>query len=202
MVGALLLFGMSHIGIAAQEATPSPTELTCTIPPREAAFFETIQGTPVVPDANRAPLIDAYRSSDQPATAEQVAELQETMDQFIACYNAGDYARLFALFSDGYWQREVGDLPARAGEFVRMIQTTSQTTSVRISDEKREGPTIVVDARTLPDGRLAALVHYDVDQAPDDGIDLIVFTKIGDLWLIDEVVTDVGSDLATPQLGQ
>jgi hypothetical protein len=188
-----LALGSTHL-IAAQDATPTTAELSCTVPPRDTAFFETIQGTPVVPDANHEALIEAYRASTQyPESAHAVA-VQAAIDMFDACANSGDFARLASLFSDSFWHREVRDVPARAEAFQSEVEASPSPIPAA---QQMESITIG-EIRELPDGRLAILVRFEIPQADDGEIQLIIFTRMGDRWLIDEVILGVDDDLATP----
>ena len=95
-----------------------------------------------------------------PADPEIVASVNATAEQLIACYNAGDLRRLFALYSEGYlytvWGGFAGPNPSReqVREAIRfMARPVPQSLGDRISLIS------VQDVQELADGRVMAVLN-------------------------------------------
>jgi hypothetical protein len=108
-----------------------------------------------------------------------VAEISATWRQFVACINAGDQARMFALFSDDMVRRQlVVDIAFGVTEDALFAFLAA--TPVPLPD-----PSVPVvpfdDARVLPDGRVAVVGPGELGRG-----DVRIFVKEGDRWLIDD----------------
>ena len=183
---SLLMVGPPEAG--AQEGTPAtdldvPAAAECTVEPRSedelrALFREAAAATPVLesPEASPTP---AVPPTGDPADAQTVAEISATWRQFVACINAGDQARMFALFSDDMVRRQlVVDIAFGVTEDALFAFLAA--TPVPLPD-----PSVPVvpfdDARVLPDGRVAVVGPGELGRG-----DVRIFVKEGDRWLIDD----------------
>ena len=199
LVVGLLVLG-STVADAAKGptlATPpgTPTSEPCRVVPRSAAFFQELATTaaarPPSPTASPAPLI---LPEGDPVTAETVVAITATMEAVVACSNAGDFARTAALFTDDFWRREV----RFAGAAVSVANTVASPPAP-VSTEQRERLVDIWGERILPDGRVGALV---VLSRPSDAVtdaDFVVFEKVNDRWLVDEVITGIAEVRGTPE---
>jgi hypothetical protein len=117
-----------------------------------------------------------------------VAQISTLYQQLIACLNAGDYLRAYALYSDDYLERNLSD------ELLDHLQATP----VPVEASQQSTFNSVVDARTLDDGRLAALVSTGNPQSGE----ILLFTILqrqDDRLLIDEEqVIQAAGPAATP----
>lgn len=104
-----------------------------------------------------------------------------TIDLAVSCFNAGDFARSSALFTDSYWRREIGELAVKADSFARQV-----TGPVVPPSEQMEHRASLSDARLLTDGRIAGVFRWDQRQL-DEG-QLVAFLEVDGRWLFDEVI--------------
>ncbi len=182
---SLLVVGPPEAG--AQESTPAtgldvPAAAECTVEPRSEdelrALFREAAATPVLesPEASPTP---AVPPTGDPADAQTVAEISATWRQFVACINAGDQARMFALFSDDMVRRQlVIDIAFGVTEdalFAFLAATPVPLPDASVPIES------FTDARVLPDGRVAVVGPGELGRG-----DVRIFVKEGDRWLIDD----------------
>ncbi|MDP9359303.1 MAG: hypothetical protein M3R02_29260 [Chloroflexota bacterium] len=114
---------------AAQETTPVagpevPDPALCQVPPRtEAALLALLAGTPMagtpVAGTPTSELPASVAGEDllpagTPANAATIAGITATARELIACNNAGDLARVFALYTDDLVRMAFGGDPAAA----------------------------------------------------------------------------------------
>ncbi|MDQ3694570.1 MAG: hypothetical protein M3464_13235 [Chloroflexota bacterium] len=95
-----------------------------------------------------------------PADPEIVASVTATAREMVACYNAGDLRRLFALYSEEYlyrvWGGFAGPNPSRA-ELAQTLDFISRPAPQ--PEASRLAFIAVEDVRELPDGDVSAIVH-------------------------------------------
>jgi hypothetical protein len=119
-----------------------------------------------------------------PPDPETVAAVIATAEEFVACINAADFPRLFALLTGtGLWQ--VGETPPFfSEEDVRAIYAAAP------EDFRPSLPATLVavtDVATLDDGRVGAFaVPDDPTAAPRLTTGYLIFARSGERWLIDE----------------
>ena len=149
----------SPSSLAAQSGTASADSRaagSCTsVEPRGAEFFQSLAGTPAAAtedgsgsqaaDATPTPFAMPEGETADEATAAEVGALYE---QLIACVNAGDFLRVYALYSDDYVQRNLSE------ELLSTLPATPVPSEQSMQSEFGG----VLDARVLDDGRIAALV--------------------------------------------
>ena len=175
-------------GAGAQAGTPAagfevPAAVECTVEPRSAdelrALFREAAATPVAasPDASPTP---AVPPTGDPADAQTVAEINATWRQFIACINAGDLARTFAILSDDKVRGDfVLDIAAGASEDDLIAYLTA--TPVPLPPDQSAPFFPYEDVRVLDDGRVAVIGPGEMGQG-----EVLIFVKEGDRWLVDE----------------
>ena len=187
VVFAMLTVGSFDTGAAAasqsSDASPvSPTE--CTVPPRSrASLVALIESAPGVARAlvSGTPVATpAPPTGGSSVDAETTERVTAAAREFLACYNAGDLARLFALYSDDYLFAIWGGLgepdasEANVAEQLRQLETTQP-----LPEEQQISLESVADVRMLSDGRVVATVTNSRKRS------LAVFVKVGDRYLVD-----------------
>jgi hypothetical protein len=187
IVALVSLLVVGGPGAGAQEGTPAagldvPSAAECTVEPRSEdelrALFREAAATPVLdsPEASPTP---AVAPTGDPADEQTVAEISATWRQFIACINAGDQARMFALFSDDMVRRQLF-VDIAFGVTEDALFDFLAATPVPLPD-----PSVPVvafaDARVLGDGRVAVVGPGELGRG-----DVRIFVKEGDRWLIDD----------------
>lgn len=187
--------------VAAQETTPvavpvTPDPAACRSEPRTIDELYALLGTPVptasdtelsvsTPAAGPAPV---SLPAGEPADSATVGAITATIVEAYACFNAGDYLRAFALYSDEALQRF-----AEQGPFTKDIAAFFLATPEAFPEDFRSSVLAVRDVRVLPDGRVGALVDTDDPTSLPEGtdVDFVVFVEQGDRYLIDEEITDL-----------
>lgn len=209
---ALLLVAVAAFTIPvvarAQNATPvaspvgspfAPAPEECTVEPLTIDRLTQLMGTPVAgvatdasAEASPTPFV---MPEGQEADEATVAAITAAAREYIACLNAGDYARALALYSD----RGLRDLFAEAianGATAQQI-LDSLGTAQPLPQDQQNLLYGVDDVRVLPDGRIAALIIGDNLAEPGPpGPALIYYVQVDGRWLIDGVVRT--PDIVTP----
>jgi hypothetical protein len=115
-----------------------------------------------------------------PADEQTVAEINATWRMFVACLNAGDQARMFALYSDAMVRRQlVVDIGFGVTEDA-LFDFLAATPSPLAAGQ---GAPFVpfADALDLSDGRVATIGPGDEGHST-----VRVFARQGDHWVIDD----------------
>lgn len=117
------------------------------------------------------------------AAADASTEDQVTaaIRQLVACANAGDILRRWALATDDYIRRTLTAYASAQGEAVERLLD-------RLIAEGSGGPSampIVREVRTLGEGRAAALLEFPASDG-NQPTTVAVFVKEGTRWLLDE----------------
>jgi hypothetical protein len=176
---------------AAQEATSQPTldvprPEECTVAPRTVDELQALFARPATPTAAPASPIPATLPIGLPVDPATADAVKSAIRLFIACFNAGDFWRQMATYSDRYVQvylqayldpatginQEIYDLYATP----RPIESEHQSALIEIGEIVQE-----------PDGRVATIVTAD-DPSDDiaPGQTLVYLVKNGDRWQIDD----------------
>ncbi len=187
----------------AQEATPTAADLPvapdpalCQVEPRPLAFFEQYVGTPAaMPDAtpNATPIedgaaavegtVDAFVPPEgEPADPATVDALVATAVEIVACFNAGDLPRAFALYTDDLIASFAAADPLPQEDFDIMAATP-----VAVPAEEHERVLAVRDAVILPDGRAGAFVDFAFAGGYLE-TQYVVLMQEGGRWLVDEIL--------------
>jgi hypothetical protein len=163
---------------AASDATPTAYDTDparCTVEPRTLENLESIlhAATPAAP--TQRPVsgdpIDLGSDTGRAVTA--------TIETLIACLNAGDRLRAYALYTDAYLTTilQPGDLPP-----VATPQPVDADERTRI---------IAIDLRALADGRARATVTLDPALIPVHKIFDFILVPIDGHWRIDAVINEI-----------
>jgi hypothetical protein len=166
-------------GPIALPATPQPDE--CVVEPRTVDELLELVGTPepfAPPPQNAAPLTPAPRPTtppSEPADAATIAGITATAYHYLACVNAGDMLRGYALYTDEF---------VRTGIF---IDPAMERPPVAVPPDQRVTLLDVVYVRVYPDGRVGAVIVIDDPLAPSPAEPyFFVFREVDGVWLFDE----------------
>jgi plastocyanin len=190
---SMMLFG--HPTAIAQDATPAAGEVIdpaeCQVEPRAIEEIEQLVGTAgegagATPGADQAGSMEGEEADE--ATIQAVTQ---TYRELVACLNAGEFLRIYALYTDDYLRRTLND----AGIDPQQLQATP-------APDQRETTALVSvsEVRQLAGGRVTARV--ETTSSPEGTVSVVqgVLEPVGDRYLIaDESVVDATA--ATPTAG-
>jgi hypothetical protein len=186
---ALAIFLVAASGAPAnaqpEPATPSATgAAACTVEPRT---FDDIANLASTPTAATTPVPDG----GAPADPDVVAAVTETVRMAVACANANDPLRSFALFTDRYLAERFG--PAHPDDLGSLFAALSRdpTPAADVDALRLVG---VRDVKMAADDLVVATVV--TENRADRYVDRLVFQRAGDRWLIDQWLPS--EDGATP----
>jgi len=188
---------------------PDPSE--CGVEPRPLSFFEQLIASPPAastPPADPADLRFSEPGDEPlpwtlpagvPADPALVKAATATLREAEACLNANDPLRFLALFTDDM-VRTFFAMDPLTREVLAFFTATPEASP----PDQWLGIFSVLDARMLPDGRIAILADtWDPSQPPfGRGVDFAILAQVGDRWLIDGLIEHVVIvDGGTPTAG-
>lgn len=199
MVGALWVSAS-----AAQDATPlpfpsAPDPSECRVAPRPLDDVASVVGTPTFDQTSDtvgtpAPFDPPGGSAVDEATA---AAVRATLRELFACTNAGDFLRVFALFTDDFLRSFFVGTPF-SDEVAAFIGASPQP----LPDEERRVIVRLGEPRLLDDGRVGVPIVLDEPADPrSEESDYAILELVEGRWLVDEIHedADTGEPAATPQ---
>jgi plastocyanin len=197
---SMLLF--AHPAVIAQDASPAAGEVIdpaeCQVEPRTTEELEQLvgaanEGTEATPGAAEAGSMEGEDADE--ATVQAVTQ---TYRELVACLNAGEFLRVYALYTDDYLRRTLADSGIDPAQF----QATP-------APEQRETTALVgvSEVRQIAGGQVTARV--ETTSSPEGASSVIqsVLEPVGDRLLIaDETVVEAatatpGAAGATPAAG-
>jgi hypothetical protein len=171
-----------------QEGTPTtPRPADCRGNPRTLNEIATLAAAvPELTPISAAP----PRDPADPLTAAAIAD---TVRLAIACVNANDPLRAFALFSDRYLAARFGpdhpdDLGSLQAAVSRQLRPAAAADRLRL--------VAIDEVQVLADGRIVALVITENSTGRYE--DQLTFVRQGSIWLIDDWSSLVDPAAATP----
>src|SRR5215212_1277255 len=198
LVAALTVLSMllfARPAVIAQDATPASGEVVdpaeCQVEPRAIEEIQQLVGTAgeeadATPDAAQA---GSMQGEDADEAAVQA--VTQTYRELVACLNAREFLRVYALYTDDYLRRTLND----SGIDLEQIQATP------VPDQREATALVgVSDVRQIAGGRVTARV--ETTSSPEGVASVIqaVLEPVEDRLLIaDETVVDAAS--ATPAAG-
>jgi plastocyanin len=185
----------AHPAAIAQDATPAAGEVVdpaeCQVEPRAVEEIEQLIGT--AGEATEATPGAAQAGSMEGEDADEatIQAVTQTYRELVACLNAGEFLRIYALYTDDYLRRTLAD----SGMDLQQLQATP-------APDQREATALVgvSDVRQLAGGRVTARV--ETTSSPEGTLSVIqgVLEPVDDRYLIaDETVVDAAA--ATPAAG-
>jgi plastocyanin len=184
---SMLLF--AHPAVIAQDATPAAGEVIdpaeCQVEPRAIEEIEQLVGTAsegadATPDAAQAGSMEGEDADE--ATVQAVTQ---TYRELVACLNAGEFLRIYALYTDDYLRRTLND----SGIDLEQIQATP-------APDRQEATALVgvSDVRQLAGGRVSARVETTSSPEGTASVVQSVLEQVEDRYLIaDETVVDAAA---------
>ncbi len=192
---------LAAMGVAGQSGTPEPFPVAphpaeCIVSPRPLA--EVVAVLSAAPEATtHAPEIDATPfviPPGKPADAETAADVETALRQVFACTNAGDFLRIFALFSDDFLRDFFAGVPIDDG-VIALLGAPAQPLP---ADQQR----IIRgfgEVRLLADGRAGVTIILDEPDDPrHEEPDYAILKRVDGHWLVDEIHEDGGAAEASP----
>ena len=186
LLGASLILWWPATGNAAPNAsaTPVPGSNThCDVPPRTQQEIAALLADPEI--ATPAATTGGQTLPEgMPTSAEAEDAIETVVRAWLACQNAGQPLRAWALFSDGYLYR----LLVRQGAFADLTPTTSTPEADPDGGaELRE----IRGERELPDGRIGATVVIAYPAVPMPKTFFFTFVEIDGRLLIDGILGEI-----------
>jgi hypothetical protein len=191
LIGAA--FAASSGDSALAQATPTPAALDipapneCQVTPRALPLFPPGVGqqTAATPRPLASPASGpVVVAAGTPADAETVAAVTATVRETLACRNAGDFPRAYALFTQQMLVQLFGG-PATVDP---EIQVAVSEKPHRLPREERIGLVSLDQAVILPDGRVGAIVTTATPSRLFRDFLVFAHDPASGRWLIDGVV--------------
>ena len=159
-------------------------------------FFFDPGGTPLATPVTTTVDSEAELPPGEPVDAAVEEAVNATVTELIACFEAGQYARAFALMTDDMARQSGPDLSSPdedSPEEVRAL-LEAQLAGTPVADEPgmEQGAAMDIgrDIRVLEGGRVGGVWAFAGDAA------FIVLEQQDDRWLVDEVIDIVEDDAA------
>lgn len=183
----------------AQEASPTPgpdvPASECTVAGRPLSFLRDLVSQPA-PETTPVP-VEAVPDG-VPVEEQTRAEVTATIRQVVACVNAGDPLRAFALYDDAYLRRIIDPDGILDPEIADEIVLSFATPTAVPPDQQMRLLGIPL-MRQMTDGRVAVVIETDGgvnDQVEGSQLDLIVLQRQGGVWKIVDGVQNLSRDEA------
>jgi len=197
---SMLLF--ARPAVIAQDATPAAGEVIdpaeCQVEPRTTEELQQLVGTASEETEATPGAADAGSMQGEDADEATVQAVTQTYRELVACLNAGEFLRVYALYTDDYLRRTLADSGIDPAQF----QATP-------APEQRETTALVgvSEVRQIAGGQVTARV--ETTSSPEGAASVIqsVLEPVGDRLLIaDETVVEAatatpGAAGATPAAG-
>ncbi len=181
-------------GSFAQDAsTPTPPEIIpgseCVTEARDYNFLSEIFATPVAVEEYVAP---TSVPDGEALDKETETEIRAAVRQFIACSNSGEVLRALSLLDDEYLRRifdPSGEIDVDTAN--ELLETLATPTA--IAEDQLVIFIGILEMVKLPDGTVAVVLETDGGLPNDEGtdVDLFIFTKVDDTWLVIDAVNDI-----------
>lgn len=187
-LGVLPVFGAGAGGgllVAAQTDTGEAlAAVECRVAPRPTPFAVGTAGAtvPPVPVTTEGPYVPP---PGDPADEATVAAIAATVRESTACVNAGDTARLLALFTD---ERVARLLSGPRGFDPAAVEARAAGRPEPLPEGSQVRITGIETARALRDGRVAAIVSTAAGDPAMAYTDDVFFAQVDDRWLIDDAI--------------
>lgn len=169
--------GTPAVGAATEPGAATPIVVECLVASRDPVQIITSVGTPEpwpqIRDEGRLP-------DGAPADATVVAAVTAVERELLACLGAGEFPRAFALLTEESAARWVA-----AGSVGALALGLPENAVVALR--------AVRDARLLPDGRVGAVVEWDLPLGAgfEDQVLFHVYRQVDGRWLLDEEIAIV-----------
>lgn len=166
--------------------TPIPLEAAeCRVEPRSLESFEVVVSTPVAVSATPPPATPVPMPAGEPAAAETVAAITATVSELIACRNAVDIGRYYALWTDDGISRLYTLVPEALGpEVLQSVRRAETATPTPLGPDAAWTVEEIANVRVLADGRVGAHILLSIQDRPVTFY--WIFARQRDRYLIDD----------------
>jgi len=173
----------------------APSADECTIEPRRLPLdLETpVAGTEAAASPDVAQGTPTAAVPPGPVDDDTLDAITDTVRQAIACQNAGEVLREFALYTDAFLVRYFASPDALSERDV----ATAAADPAPVAAEEQLAFVELRDARRLDDGRVRAVVVTEGTEGTFT--DRLTFAEVDDRWLIDEFVAVAPPPTATAE---
>ena len=194
LVAVVVLLAAGGIdAVAVQDATPAPYPVApdpteCTVTPRPIEDVVAVVGTPAVGAATPVAASPAPFTvpAGEPADAATAKAAVATLRQVFACANAGDFLRVYALFTDDYVRAFFAGTP-----LTPEVQAFLSAPPRPLPPDQQRVIVRVGEARLLADGRVGVPIVLDEPDDPrTEEPDYAILEEVGGRWLVDEIHED------------
>lgn len=204
LAGIVGLMGRAtFLTASAQDATPvavslAPSPEECTVEPITVERLAAVMGGDASASPEATPALPEVETEVTPVASPSVftmpegtpvdeataAAISAAVRVYMACINAGDYARLLSLYSDSGLRQLLGNVIGQG--FTAEDVVSSFGTPQPLPDDQTTLLFGIDTILALPDGRVAALVIGDDQSNPGPpGPALIYFVQVDGEWLVD-----------------
>jgi hypothetical protein len=165
-------------------AQATPVANGCEAPPRSWDDIERLIATPAPPEPERTGTLPW----GEQVSGDEAAQIRGTVEQFVACSNAGEPLRVFSLYSDDYLQRLLSrERPMidsdRYGTLATPLPVDSGAGAVLIE--------ITGARKIMATGQLGALVTIAYPSVPEPKTFFFTFRSIDGALLIDDILGEI-----------
>ena len=203
--GVLAVTMLTAMPAVAQDASPAAggTGAGCATEPRDIdeliGFYFDPEGTPLATPTATTVESEAELPQGEPVDPAVEEAVNATATELFACFDAGQYARAFALMTDDLARQfgpDISDPTEDTPEEVRAL-LEAQLAGTPVVDEPgmEQGASTDVgrgrDIRVLEGGRVGGVWTIYGDTI------FIMLEQQDDRWLLDEVIDIVGNDAAS-----
>jgi hypothetical protein len=170
--------------VSAQSSPEAVPPRECLVAPRTRQEMASLLADPstATPAATTA---GQTLPTGEPVTTETAAAMEQVVQMWLACQNAGEPLRAWSLFSDGYLFRLLSRQGGLSGEAYRALATPAPVTVEPAVIVAIEGD------RLLPDGRFGATVTVSYPSVPMPKRFFFYFTQVGGRLLIDGILGEI-----------
>jgi hypothetical protein len=171
-------------GTSAQRSPEAAPAEECIVAPRtgqEIAVLlaDTNTATPAATTAGQT------LPAGEPVGAETAAAMEQVVQIWLACQNAGEPLRAWSLFSDGYLYRLLSRQGGLSGDIYRELATPAPVA------DKAAAVLAIEGERRLPDGRFGATVTMSYPSVPMPKRFFFFFTQVDGRLLIDGILGEI-----------
>ena len=171
-------------GTSAQRSPEAAPAEECIVAPRTgqeiaALLADTNTATPAATTAGQT------LPAGEPVGAETAAAMEQVVQIWLACQNAGEPLRAWSLFSDGYLYRLLSRQGGLSGDAYRELATPAPVA------DKAAVVLAIEGERRLPDGRFGATVTMSYPSVPMPKRFFFFFTQVDGRLLIDGILGEI-----------
>jgi hypothetical protein len=170
----------------ASRSVPDPAE--CDVEPRSLASVAQFAGTPETDHVSLPAGKSFTLPPGDPVDRDTAAAITAATRTLVACMNAGDWLRYFALLTDDGMRHYNATFPL-TDEALSIVAATP----VPVAEPDRIAVVVVLDVRVLADERIGALIELDAPSYLHERreIQFLTFVEEDGRFLLDEATVDL-----------